>query len=462
MSNSYSCIQEPTPSESGIASLSSIANFYGLSASFKEITQLTNHSSLSADMSQMLILAKRLGFEAVPLEGEYHQLPEVTRPNIVVLNDKSGKERYAPLFEIDDKGVVIGDTTTGTIIELHRDDFVRQWSGDCLYVVPETTTFEDVRAQLHDLRNPWKRFRKRMGITPPYLPKILYSLSLFVIIGLIITAIQGVLSERVYSFCQGITIWSLGFAIASSAWGWVFSDSCSSCSRAKVSIGALPLSQIGVGLYSILLIASIIQSPPLLLSIGLGLGLGVHLYLTGLLIKTKTFCIACIVTALAVLLGMIFLIVESIDHVGTWTLMIPAIGAIIAWTTIRFSRNYFQIQQENNQYRLAHTVVQETIPQSSTTVRMVVFKRTNCSHCLIYETVLRPAVEQNFGELVAIEERPADNRPLDVPFIVVLGYINAALSRPSYESLEMVLKAALNKNFIDVRELGGVQIVKTD
>jgi hypothetical protein len=108
--------------------------------------------------------------------------------------------------------------------------------------------------------------------------------------------------------------------------------------------------------------------------------------------------------------------------------------------------------------KLAQAITRET--RSAEKVRLVVYKRPNCPHCLMYEAVIRPALEQTFGETITIDERMAGKQKIPVPFMVVNGALNLALVSPDFEQLHEALAAASNPNFAPVGTLGGIQLLR--
>jgi len=68
-------------------------------------------------------------------------------------------------------------------------------------------------------------------------------------------------------------------------------------------------------------------------------------------------------------------------------------------------------------------------------VRLAIYKRPNCPHCLIYEAVVRPAVEETFGDTIIINERQAGAHKIPVPLMVVNGALNLAMVSPDFEQL---------------------------
>jgi ABC-type bacteriocin/lantibiotic exporter with double-glycine peptidase domain len=74
------CVKGRSIGESGAAALATVAQHYGVELSLDDVQHLLGVPSLEMGLFEVIIYGKRLGFETIPLEGEYHQLPEVDRP----------------------------------------------------------------------------------------------------------------------------------------------------------------------------------------------------------------------------------------------------------------------------------------------------------------------------------------------------------------------------------------------
>src|SRR5690242_9232728 len=93
-------------------------------------------------------------------EGDFEHLPEVPRPNIVTFR-RTGNQSvdFMVLYEIDKDSTVIGNTTTGAIQQLSKEDFCSRWNGDAVQILPKQSEFNAVQKQLRDLHDPWATLR---------------------------------------------------------------------------------------------------------------------------------------------------------------------------------------------------------------------------------------------------------------------------------------------------------------
>ena len=167
-------VQQGRPEESGSAALATIALHYGLPLSVRDIRQ-TLGIELHNDMFHLLFACRRCGFDVVPLEGDFEHLPEVSRPNMVQFRrtENQGVD-YMVLYEIDQDSVVIGNTATGALQRLSKEDFCSRWNGDAVQILPNQSEFNPIQKQLRERHDPWATLRRTAGVTPFHALRILF------------------------------------------------------------------------------------------------------------------------------------------------------------------------------------------------------------------------------------------------------------------------------------------------
>ena len=113
------CIQHSPRSSTGLAAIATIAVHHGLRASVPALRTLTGLAGpAELDGVQMVFAASRCGLRAIPLEGDFEQLPEVPLPAIVTFTDS----RHLVLVEVDGESAHVGDTATGEVRLMTRDE----------------------------------------------------------------------------------------------------------------------------------------------------------------------------------------------------------------------------------------------------------------------------------------------------------------------------------------------------
>lgn len=458
------CVMQRRPEESGAAALASVARHHGLPITLAEMQALLDVPSLAADLGTLLVQARTLGLEAVPLEGEYHQLPEVPRPNLVIFSDTRGdgrqRQRFAVLYEIDDGGASIADPRSGRIERLDRETFVRQWTGDCVQLEPDPVGLERTRQRLLRLRNPWLKLRRALGLTPPDPRKRVFLAAVAGVGASGLAASSGVLpgAQRLAGdLAAQVTVAAVALAWLSAVWSWWFADVCRACDQAARSVGELPLAPAGVLAYGTLLPAVALAPDSAAAAVALCAAAGAHALLVGVLIRARLACPACLLAAAGVFVAGGLAIARS--PVGQKLLLAAAVSAgfVASWLAIATARKLSALQWQVNAQRLALQTAASSKP-SPGQVRLVVYKRDRCPMCKLYEAVLRPAVEQDFGARVVIEERNADRESVAVPLAIVQGSLNIALTQPDYEQLSAALRAAVEPAPVSADLLPGVYV----
>ena len=129
----YVCIQQSRPGESGAAAIATLAQYYGLPLGYRDMRSILGLESLKLDLFYLLFASRKFGFQAVPLEGDYADLPEVARPNIVVFKGEDQEEiAFRVLYEINAEAALIGNVETGEIERLNKETFSQLWTGDAV------------------------------------------------------------------------------------------------------------------------------------------------------------------------------------------------------------------------------------------------------------------------------------------------------------------------------------------
>jgi hypothetical protein len=177
--------------------------------------------------------------------------------------------------------------------------------------------------------------------------------------------------------------------------------------------GDLALPAVGVAFYLALLVA-VFGTPPALVSGGLFFASGVHVWLITLLTRVRVVCWSCAAIALTVWSAAAL---SAFTTGGVlWIAAASALsGFALAWVITSYARQLYQLQARQGAYRLAREVAQEGDAVPTGHVRLVVCKRQDCPLCSFYETAIRPALEEEFGEVVTFEERDAAHAKAATP-----------------------------------------------
>jgi hypothetical protein len=244
---------------------------------------------------------------------------------------------------------------------------------------------------------------------------------------------------------------------------WLFAATCKGCSRAANLVGALPLAPLGVFFYAAVFGLRAFVCFPALTSAGLFAAAGVHVYLAGLLLRSRVACLACFGAAVAVLVAVTLSALGTPSGSIAWDAAAGAGGLLAAALVVPWARKLFALQRRDGAYRLAARVFAEAPAAPPGRGRLIVYKRANCSFCAFYETVLRRALAADFGDAVLIEERDAAREKVAVPLFLVRGSLDLLVypltEEVVYPRLQGALQAALNPELSALKEAGGMYVL---
>jgi hypothetical protein len=382
MTASEPCERVAKSEDSAGAALATVGRIHGLPIRAGEVGPLVGLPEVK-ELGDLVVAARLLGFDSVPLEGGYEELPEVPRPNIVRLRD-----RFVVLLDIDAEKARIADPLEG-VRTLLREPFSAAWTGDCVQVTP--ADLEGARRRLVELRSLGRRLTRPRSLA----------------FGLALVAVGAA------ELWGGFSVAALGIGVAalSALWLLLFPASCQACNRAHQLAGALPLERIGVFSYAALLGALRLEAPFLVYI--LAAAAGGHAALVAILARERLVCAPCLLTAAGVLVALGF------SHPPLAALPIGVAGALALWLAVPWSRRIFEWRSQAEARRIAAEWLLQA--GASEKLRVVVWKRPGCPACLFYESVWKVALVEEFGDSIEIVERDASRLAIGTPLILVAG-----------------------------------------
>lgn len=455
----HDCTRADQPGHTGAAALAELARRHGVDASPREVFAHAGALRPEMDLFALLLAARRCGFEAVPLEGQFDELPEVPRPNIVLFRAADDRRPdFMVLLDIDADSACIADTLSGRVRRLTRDEFTARWTGDAVQLTPDAAGLAALRAEVAALRSPWIRAGRRLGLVP-MTPKMLGFAAL-----VLLAAAAVVLPPAASAAALALRA-TLGLAAALSLWPSLFAAACASCSGAAGLVGGLPLAPAGLAVYSALLAASLLvpaASAPLL-PLALAAAAGVHLTLVVLLLRSRDRCMPCFGVAAAVLGA---LVLAQVQHPVAPLLggAVLVTSSLVSRSLFRLARRRFALELQDGALRLATRTLAEPAEPGAGKVRLIVYKRSGCLPCNYYELAVRLQIQAEFGDALALEERQLDAAQMIVtPLFVVRGsadFLVVGVSREQMlERLRAVLSAALAPGPRQLGACGGLHLV---
>jgi hypothetical protein len=451
----YRCVKQRRPEESAAAALLSVAQYHGLPLTFRDLSSWMGADSLRMDLMLLLFVARKAGFEVLPLEGDFEHLPEVARPCIVTFeSDTNQHPAYAVLYEIDEHSVLIGNTATGSIERLDRETFCARWNGDVVQILRDPDGFRLLQKELEELRNPLAILRRIIGLNP-----LSFARLAFLPVSVAIILVAGTWRAPPW---QKLAMGATGLCLLLSLWSWIYSSACASCSRVKQAAGGLPIAPAGAACYGLLFGLAAMLPPGRPLQIGLFTASGVHLFLLGLLWQSRLICWPCVATAVSVFAAGIFSIAGRADLSG-WEGMAVSGGLLLAALVIVPARKLYRLQLRDTAYRLAVKVIGENVAVQPGRARMVVYVRKDCSLCSFYKTVLRGSLEGNFGDALSIEERETGREKVATPLYVISGALNIVAGElpmeRAYDDLLTAIETALHPEESKLKGAGGFYLI---
>ncbi|MGO8999922.1 MAG: cysteine peptidase family C39 domain-containing protein [Polyangiaceae bacterium] len=395
---------------SGAAALASVSAMHGVPVEIREILDLA-HLDSSAELNEgmVLVLGRALGFEALAMEGEYENLPEVTVPMLVELRE-AGVERYGVLYAVDDAGVTVGDPKTGAVARWERARFTSLWTGSVVQLTPVEAERGALRRRLADARDPVKRVLRAVGWGPPYRPRIVMLAAWGGVAALAALAPRAGVSGTAFT-------WLVAVACAGSLWSWLASDTCALCSRAHWLAGGLPVAPAGAALYAVLLALPFVHAPPVVVEAGIAVALGTHVGLVVELARARVACPACLVVGVCAAGAAGVTLSSGTAHVTVFAGAAIAACVLIVVLLPR-ARDRANRRGREAAEALARTTV---VAKSPGRVSVVAFKRAGCSACAFFEAAVKPALLATFEDAIALEERDLGNVPSAAPLVLVFG-----------------------------------------
>ncbi len=384
----------------GLTCLANLAAHLGVQAQVHQYLPLCRGFERPANLFSLIHLARLLGLEAVPLEGRYVDLAGCSFPLIVPLRGE--RPRFVVVTAVEDEAVRVLDPVQGPV-PMPVTEFRQQWEqegqGDAV-AIQAGPGFAVLERRLRQARDPLHRLHWALGLRPPWPRKLGYTALALILLG-------GLLLGR-----AGALPLALAIALLAALWSWCFGAGCAACHGAARLAGGLPLAPLGTAGYAILLACALVQ--PVWLPLPLAAAVGVHLALLFALARARLACPACFVTAAAALSAA--LLVGPAAATALTLAAIP-LAALATTAALHWGRRQWRLVALSQALSLAEHAWPADEPSDQ--VRILVYKRDDCAHCLLYEAMIRPALEQEFGDLLHFEERLARREKIDVPLMIL-------------------------------------------
>lgn len=129
-------IKQHDITDCGAACLASISSHYHLEIPIARIRQYAGTDKKGTNILGLVEAAKKLGFEAKGVRGDFDSLFKIPKPAIAHIILKEQLQHYVVVYEINKKYVKIMDPGTGRIHKKTYIDFKKEWTGVLVILLP--------------------------------------------------------------------------------------------------------------------------------------------------------------------------------------------------------------------------------------------------------------------------------------------------------------------------------------
>ncbi len=225
-------------------------------------------------------------------------------------------------------------------------------------------------------------------------------------------------------------------ALAGALWS-ALGESCGGCRASSSLLPGIPLAWMGVAYYVVLATTALRSGLSPWTKAGFFVASGVHAVLLTLLTQERIFCGGCVTAGAAALIGGVASALIP-PRVGRWALAatvaagLVTLGGFVAVQTIK----------AQDEARLVRELLADQRPEFNRAgrVRLVVYEREGCKHCVEFEEQVLPQLKAAFGAVLEIDRRKA-TLIMESPTIVVLGKGSRLfVGLPEYRDLEDAIR----------------------
>jgi len=151
---SRTTIKQHDITDCGAACIASVASFYKLEIPLSKIRQFAGTDKKGTNVLGLLEAAQKLGFDAKGVRGPQESLFKIPKPAIAHLILKNQLQHYVVIYKVSKNKVTIMDPGVGKEITLSLRDFVEQWTGVLVILLPNAS-FDSRNEKVSLLRRFW-------------------------------------------------------------------------------------------------------------------------------------------------------------------------------------------------------------------------------------------------------------------------------------------------------------------
>lgn len=121
----------------GAACLMSVSAYYNLQIPLSKIRQYASTDTKGTNVLGLIEAAEKLGFIAKGVKGSYDALLKIPKPAIAHLHlKKHNLLHYVVILKVTEKQIDVMDPGTGEITTRKREEFIEDWTGVLVILVP--------------------------------------------------------------------------------------------------------------------------------------------------------------------------------------------------------------------------------------------------------------------------------------------------------------------------------------
>ncbi len=213
----------------------------------------------------------------------------------------------------------------------------------------------------------------------------------------------------------------LGAALAGSLWAALAGTGCAACEGLQALVGGKTLAFLGVGFYALLILLGLIYGPSLPVFVGIQIAGGIHGSLLALMAQREMLCWPCILTAVAAIAALGVSIRLEPANAFRASFVLPGAAFTLQSFLLLTGASAAVTEARLDARRAVESEVAAPWVETGR-VRLVAFTRPDCGYCLDLEKRVVPALKEEFGDRLTVEERSASSMPgLPTPTLIIRG-----------------------------------------
>jgi len=130
-------IKQHDITDCGAACLASISAHYKLQLPIARIRQYASTDKKGTNVLGLLEAAKKLGFEAKGVRGDFDSLYKIPKPAIAHIIVKEKLQHYVVIYEVTKSYVKVMDPGDGKMHKKTHNEFKKEWTGVLVLLLPE-------------------------------------------------------------------------------------------------------------------------------------------------------------------------------------------------------------------------------------------------------------------------------------------------------------------------------------